>query len=58
MPQQTIQSDKSLYEDIFKNYFKKILQSHEKYVKPKGVYFEKSDRFAFFLFDGTKRREM
>lgn len=29
------------------NYLKKILQSHEKCVKPKGVYF-----------DGTKRREM
>lgn len=40
------------------NYLKKILQSHEKCVKPKDVYFEKSDRFAFFLFDGTKRREM
>lgn len=39
------------------NCFKKILQSHEKCVKPKGVYVEKSDRFAFFLFDGTKRRE-
>lgn len=41
------------------NYLKKkYLKAMKNVWNPKVFTFKKSDRFAFFLFDGTKRREM